>query len=151
MIQPYKKRHFKSLENWQVDDLIIKPYAINKDQHAINNDLITKSILYAQQILPSILKEHNHNNMGYAIIHKGDMGIWLLLHCWAYDDIVLSTLAFAQSEQYDFVCYDDKPFHACVWEHVLINHERNAWVENVLCDNSCIGGYLNNRLKDGKY
>ena len=151
MIEPYKKRHFKSLTNWKIKDLIIKPYSISKDNKVINKDVMDKALAYTQEIIPTMLKDHDHNSAGYVIVHKGDMGIWLLVHVWGYDDIALSALGFAVSEQHDFVCYDNKPFHACVWDHVVINHERNAWVNHVLTANCSITNYSVDKLEDGEY
>ena len=113
--------------------------------------MIDKAKHYTQQNLSTIIKSHDHNNAGYVIMHQGDQGVWLLIHCWAYEHIVLSTLAYAEPEGHDFVCYDDKAFHACVWEHVVINYERDAWVKNVMCKNSSIENYINNKLIEGQY
>ena len=151
MIEPYKKRQFKALENWQIEELTLKPYIMGKEIKSISQGLIDEAIRYTQKKLPKIIKGHKQHNVGYAIIHKGDMGVWLLLHCWAYEHIVLSTLAFAESGDNKFVCYDDKPFHACVWEHVVINYERDAWVKNVMSTDSNIIHYIKNKLVDGNY
>lgn len=150
-MESYKKRQFKALENWQVEKIIMKRYIMGEDIASINKDVINKAMRYIQQKLPTIIEGHDHNNAGYVIMHQGGQGIWLLIHCWAYEHIVLSTVAYAEPGNNDFVCYDDKHFLACVWEHVVINHERYAWVKNVMCKNSSVESYLENRLTDGEY
>ncbi len=147
----YKPRYFHYLENWKMDTIEFKVYFISAEKQSIENTIVEKCKDHLKQLLPKKIAEHPHNNAGYIIIHQGEMGIWLLTHWWAYDDIVLSTLSKAISAGNDFINFDDQPFHACVWEHVVINHERNAWVKHVMKKNPSLKNYHKEKLSNGYY
>ncbi len=79
-MEPYKKRQFKALKNWQVEGLTMKPYIMGEDIGSIKQDLIDKAGYYTQQNLSTIIEGHDHNSAGYVIMHQGDEGVWLLIH-----------------------------------------------------------------------
>jgi len=147
----YKQRYFHVLENWKTEEISFKIYFISVEKQNVDLKLVVKVKKYLKQSMPDKLAQNQHHKAGYIIIHQGDMGIWLLTHWWAYDNIVLSTLSNAKFNDSEFIDFDDQPFHACVWEHLIINHERNAWVEHVMTKNTSLSNYLKDRLINGYY
>ncbi len=148
----YHQRDFRALEPWSVDGITLKAYAVVKaDDDAISDDLVER----AQSFVSGFLKADAEragaaHELGYVILHAGDAGVWLLTHWWAHEDICMARLSFAKSRSDDFEKLIDPPFHACVWEQVVIAHERDAWVRTVMAGRST-RHYLGDRLADGRY
>jgi hypothetical protein len=73
-----------------------------------------------------------HQGAGFAILHQGEEGCWLLLHWWLGGGILARKLWRADLAP-------DAPFEeadplllACVWELGIIEWERRAWIETVM-------------------
>jgi hypothetical protein len=131
----------------------LKAYLISVDQITEKPvSIVASAYNYALQTLPNVRSEEGiDHSLGYVIIHPGKMATWLLIHWWAHEDVAMRLLAAAEIGSDKFVSNDDKRFHACVWEHLIIDHERDAWVENVMCLDGDAEQYLADRLADGRY
>ncbi|MEO1041402.1 MAG: hypothetical protein AAFX52_03855 [Pseudomonadota bacterium] len=151
---PYQSRVFTAHDLWRINDLALKVYMIKKRETQVSTETIQCTAeQYAHDHLPVLReKEGSDHGLGYAILHLGELCNWLLIHWWAHQDIALGTLASADDLfNARFVSRDHQRFHACVWEHVVIDHERNAWVENMMTADPNAEAYLNDRLKNGVY
>jgi len=75
----------------------------------------------------------NHNHMAFLILHLGTEGIFSLINWWVGENM-LNTHIFLSS--YDsptqFQKISGDGLLPCIWELEVINHEKTAWVENVL-------------------
>lgn len=153
VIEPYKVRQFSYLGLWESSSTILKTYAIKLDQQDSSlSGLIDSAYIYTTQNLPALVEAEGHDHgLGYVILHAGEMSNWLLIHWWAYGDIALRHLASFDHGHSEFVSQDHRRFHACVWEHVVIDHERDAWVRHMSREDHSPQHYLNDRLADGKY
>ncbi|WP_246218602.1 hypothetical protein [Parasphingorhabdus halotolerans] len=149
----YQRRYFQFHNIWRVDDLRLKIYTIQLAETAtLKGELFEKALVYIQSNLPKVRQEEGPDHrLGYAIIHPGEMATWLLIHWWAHSDIAMRLLASAEVGQALFRPQDHRRFHACVWEHIVIDHERNAWVGNMMCNDNSPDAYLECRLADGLY
>jgi len=152
-ISAYKPRCFHFHDIWQVDDLRLKTYTITcSEDESIEGDLLANALDYIRTVLPTArAEEGTDHEAGYVILHKGEMATWLLIHWWAHSDIALRLLAFAPLGDTGFQSADHRRFHACVWEHVVIDHERDAWVRTAMATSSDLNGYFDDRLNDGAY
>ncbi len=152
-IAKYRSRYIRSLDGWGIGDVTFKPYLISAERSTvIGSDLIESARGYIGARFPAICEEEGHHHgLGYVILHAGEMRNWLLIHWWAYGDIVLRMIASSPTDSSDFSSQDARRFHACVWEHVVIDYERNAWVGHMMKEKSDRSGYLGDRLSDGAY
>ncbi|MEZ5920087.1 MAG: hypothetical protein R3C60_01920 [Parvularculaceae bacterium] len=152
-ISSYQQRNFRFSGIWQVGGIALKIYLINRhDDPAAQTDLLSLAKIYTATNLPSIAAvEGNDHGVGYSILHAGEMSNWLLVHWWAYGDIALRLLASCDHGQIEFRSQDHRRFHACVWEHVVIDHERDAWVRHMSRDDRTAEQYLEDRLPNGQY
>ena len=152
-VSAYKPRQFNYLGTWEIDEVQFKSYGITlKAENSISNKMLHNAKAYINQTLPAVRSEEGEDHKaGYIIIHKGEMATWLLVHWWAHNDIALRMLAYAPLGRDDFISADDRRFHACVWEHVVIDHERNAWVRTAMASPSVIDEYYSDVLDDGTH
>ncbi|MEM9234805.1 MAG: hypothetical protein AAGA69_11295 [Pseudomonadota bacterium] len=153
VIGPYVPRHFTSRGLWEVGDMRLKLTLIAEasiDQHF--DETIETARIFTEQILPGArAKEGEDHHAGFVILHQGNVGTWLLVHWWAHADIQLAFLAMRPPGGDQFYLQGERHFHACVWEQVVISHERDAWVEQVMKTGGDIEAYLEASLKDGWY
>ncbi|HNP64261.1 MAG TPA: hypothetical protein PKH39_10025 [Woeseiaceae bacterium] len=152
-IEPYKARSIRFLKCWEIADVCFKPYLITDDTDLAPCDpLIESARQCVEATFPEICnKEGHHHGFGYVILHTGEMKTWLLVNWWAYGDIALRMLVAAEPGSVDFASQDHRHFHACVWEHVVIDYERDAWVKHMMKRKSDSKAYLCDRLRDGEY
>ncbi len=149
----YEQREFKSLKDWAIGRQRLKVYGISiVGESRINDELIASARSYADNVLPGAAEaEGEIAGPGYCILHPGDMGIWLLIHWWAHRDICCQRMALAPKGTTSFAGQDDRPLHACVWEQVVISHERDAWIRFGTAPVPDHEGYFGYRLADGRY
>ena len=152
-IVSYRPRYFVFDDVWNVEGVALKAYLISRNaDQAVSNELRNSSHEYVVQAFPAAYKQEGHaHGLGYIILHAGEMNNWLLIHWWAHQDIALRLLASSDPGRTQFNSQDHRRFHACVWEHEVIDHERDAWVRNMMCDRQSPQKYLTDRLIDGYY
>jgi hypothetical protein len=158
-IPVYEPRDFCFAGIWNVAGLRLKTYLLSlSGASGVEDSLVKNAHSYAADALPQVRREEGPDHgVGYVILHQGEMATWLLIHWWAHNDIVMRLLASAELGGDRFESQDHRRFHACVWEHVVIDHERNAWVKEAMAakrvteDIDGIEGYLLDPLVDGLY
>ncbi len=152
-IETYKPRNFEFSGVWNIDEVKFKTYLITTESgQRIQTEMIDNARQYVELAFPSIRRHEGHDHgLGYVVLHAGKMGNWLLIHWWAFHDIALRMLASAEPGNIEFKSEDLRRFHACVWEHVVIDHERDAWVRHMMADDSHPDTYLEDVLPNGTY
>ncbi len=152
-VASYQPRSFEFVEVKSFGSIDLKVYTITlSPKDSIHTELLSNAYEYIGSVLPKVRQEEGPDHgLGYVILHAGEMSNWLLIHWWAHGDIALRLLASADDETTAFVSQDHKRFHACVWEHVVIDHERLAWVRNAMIPTGNASQYTSDRLVDGRY
>jgi len=95
------------------------------------------------------LKIINDNGLGYLIVHAGDVDDWLLLRWWVDGGIVAGELACRRGDA-PFKIFE-KPYIECVWEGVVTEFERDAWVRHIMAGSGHSEEYLSDQLATGRY
>lgn len=152
----YHKRAIAPAGLWEIDDWKIKAYGIHYDANRPIGEILhpgfdedAKRFIRGQ--LPVAEHEGHHNNCGFAIIHQGTEYNWLVFNWWAHNFICCEALARCKSgETADFNLYTG-PAMACVWEMVIIEHEKKAWISSALTENGSVEDYLGACLSPGRY
>lgn len=82
---------------------------------------------------------------GFAILHVGDEGVWLLLQLWLTGGIASRHLWRADIDTP--ARFEQAPDHlmACVWELAIIDFERRAWIQTAMSGQS-LDAYFQYRL-----
>jgi len=87
--------------------------------------------------------------LGFAILHRGEAGNWLLMHWWAHGDICCQRLAHAPHDGPGFRDLSDRPLMACVWELPVIAAERAAWIDTMMTGTPDPDGYVARTIAEG--
>lgn len=152
----YKKRTYAFLGQWNEDAWALKVYGINHQTARSRGHVVDPAIVAAARAkirahLPEVDREGDHHRTGFVILHRGIGGYWLLLHWWVQE--VICSEALWKSHDDAPTAFEAEPgaFMACVWELVVIDFERRAWVDTMLQPNGNRARYLAVRLPDGAY
>lgn len=151
---PYAPRRFRSLGVWQAGDIALKTYLIHHQLDGDDNSTL-ELIEAARGKLPLLAEqaaiEGGHCNLGFAILHRGQTANFVLLLWWAHGDIYCQLLFVSDLETPGQLERVVRPITACVWEAVVIAHERDAWVRTMLRLDASPADYLAALLPDGTY
>jgi len=152
-IPEYKPRAMRFDQVLSLNDVQLKLYHTTASaDEPIDPSIADQAVAFVQEHLPDkIRKTGGDHGAGYVILHRGLADHWLLMHWWGGGDICLASMARLKSGESEFGSEDDTRLHACVWEHVMIAHERNAWVRTMMTGNPDINAYLEDRLANGLY
>lgn len=152
-VPAYQPRAMRFEQTLELGDFRLKAYHItvtpNSSVDATVND---NAIAFVRQHLPQkIASAGGAHGAGYVILHRGLSDHWLLMHWWAGGDMCLTSLARLQDGESEFESIDETHLHACVWEQVVVTHERDAWVRTMMTGQPDLNAYLDDRLADGAY
>ncbi len=86
---------------------------------------------------------------GFAILHEGDEGRWLLLHWWVAGGIATRKLWRADLVPHSEFIDADPLLMACVWELGIIDFERRAWMRTAMSGKP-VSDYTDDRFS-GEY
>lgn len=152
----YYKRLIAPIGLWTIGDWNIKAYGIHQDttrtpEGVLDDGFAENARDFVASRLPVAEEEGHHRNCGFAIIHQGAGANWLVFNWWTHEFICCEQLGRCKPGPVaDFAHYTG-PAMACVWEMVVIEHEKKAWIEHALNGDASISGYLNAWLAPGQY
>jgi len=90
-----------------------------------------------------------HQGAGFAILHEGDEGRWLLLHWWVAGGIATRRLWRSDLLPGGHFVEADPLLMACVWELGLIDFERRSWMRTAMAGKP-VSEYIEDRFS-GEY
>lgn len=129
---------------------------------ATGGEILPQIRYAAYEFLPQLLPEPDQGTLpaGWAVLHKA-MGVpaYLIAYSWTWDNVVECRAAVAGLP--DLGCADEDPTNfsllcrkwaGCVWELAPLEHERSAWIRNVLTPQTPdLQMYLSDTLPAGYY
>jgi hypothetical protein len=153
---PYQARLFADLGTLTERHWTLKLYGIHHDLTRDKAALIDPPVLGSGQVhVRSLLTEADsiggHHNVGFVIVHQGKRANWLLTHWWIDHDICCHIVSSSPPGDPVRFARVTGPLMACVWELVVVNFERRAWISAVLRTQPDLRKYLGERLPDGTY
>ncbi|MEI5997918.1 hypothetical protein H3V53_12135 [Paraburkholderia bengalensis] len=132
----YDVRPVRYIENESAHGWTFKFYGINA-KHVDGNDIVDAGLLKAakavvwDQVLNKPLLSKNSHKTGFAVLHQGRLGNWLLVDWWSHDVLWKQILFRSDSIKDPVFTKDPNAVVACTWEIPLIAFERDHWVRNV--------------------
>jgi hypothetical protein len=152
----YRQRLFSPLGLWKSNRWNIKAYGIHHDASRSEADLMAPGVETAARAhvltrLGAADEEGNHHGCGFAIIHQGLLANWLLFNWWAHGVICCEALSRSSIDHPTRFEPHTGPMVACVWEMVVIEHEKRSWVDHVLKHGGNLESYLDAWLRPGRY
>ncbi len=155
-VAAYQPRPFGYLGTWNEGAWALKTYGIHHRRPTGDQPLIDPAVADAARaqvraLLPRADEEGGHYQTGFVVLHQGLQGNWLLLQWWAHEDICCQILSRSDASAPEAFEVVTRPLMACVWELLVIDFERRAWIETALGAAPDRQAYLDRRLADGMY
>ena len=152
----YEPRLFADLGVFSERQWRLKLYGIHHDITRDKATLIEPAVLQAGRThVPSLLAEADrvgaHHNTGFVVLHQGKQANWLLTHWWTHQDVCCHLVSRAPFDDPVRFARVTAPIMACVWELVVVQFERRAWVSTALQAKPDFDAYLAARLAAGTY
>jgi len=88
-----------------------------------------------------------HLGAGFAVLHEGEAGRWLLLHWWLEGGIAARKLWRADLFPGSEFRGVDPLLMACVWELGVIDFERRAWMRTAMSGKP-VSDYIEDRFAE---
>ncbi|WOI55769.1 hypothetical protein [Palleronia sp. LCG004] len=145
LLPVYEPRPVRPLPEWRIGPVRVKPYHIGARELA--PERLASAEVEARRMEGECASEGGSQDLGFAVIHEGVAGTWLLLDWWAHGDILCQRLSFDDGA--GFASVDARPLTACVWELPVLMHERDAWIRHMMQGAPSPNGYLADRLSAG--
>lgn len=131
---PYQPRPVQFLEIWRYGSWRIKLYGIAYDRPSPEPFLIDKAKSIAGHLLPAA---RDHYGVGFMGVHQGKTGHFIFVDWWARENELNHHVFISDpASPMDFSNQTASGVMACVWDLAVISHERNAWVETVMKQDS---------------
>ena len=151
----YRQRRFAMREPWAFGPARFKvhliSHVIDEAPYFTKPTIIEAAKQHTSTRLRDMDAEGNHFGLGYVVLHEGEAAHWLLINWWIKGGICCSILSSASPDEPNRFEHVDRPYAACVWESVAVEHERRAWVELALSGPRSSESYLASELKAGLY
>lgn len=90
----------------------------------------------------------DHRGAGFAVLHEGEQGRWLLLHWWLAGGIAARKLWRADLVPHSPFVEAAPHLMACVWELGVIDFERRAWMRTAMSGKP-VPAYIDDRFCGG--
>ena len=133
-MEEYRTRKINFSELVKIGNWKVKIYTISKIGE-FDHPIFYKNVI---EQLPSWLKQENSFNasndkIAFLILHAGTEGIFSLINWWVDKYMLHTNIYLTDPEKpnlFDRISGDG--LAPCIWELEVINHERIAWMNNVL-------------------
>lgn len=155
-LSPYAERKFGYLGLWKECGWNLKLYAIHHEAGQAQEKIVPPTVLegakgFIRKCFSVPDTEGNHYHQGFVILHQGVQENWLVWYWWAFDNICSQVLANSSDKDPETFHAYHGPITACIWEMMIVEFERRAWIENVLSGPRLFSAYQTAKLPDGCY
>ena len=151
----YAPRRYDTAGVWSIGPMRLKFITISRrvdvGPFACSQEELEAAQQFAATTLPDIEDVAPHHGLGFAILHDGFEGKWLLIDWWVEGGVAAQVMARSSGgSPTHFERYDSRLL-ACVWEQRAIEHERKAWIAHMMTAKPDPEAYLTDTLEPGQY
>lgn len=147
-VEPYRPRQYRSGGLLEVGTARFKTYLIDRAEAPLaEEDALAAMAAFFDQPNAPVVPDHA---LGHIMVHRGEGGDWLLVHWWTPGGIMAGHLLQSACGALTFHLVAG-PVIACVWEQIVVEHERRAWVRHMMAAKPDPEGFLADQLTKGSY
>jgi hypothetical protein len=135
----FQQRFVSAPGTLEVGGRVLKRYHVNIDDQPIEPAIVRAAEAYLPRMVPAMTAADDATpRAGFCILHRGRAAAYLLAYSWVWDNVLECHTASAgepflgcpDRDPTNFVPLV-KPWIGCVWELVVLEHERAAWVRHM--------------------
>jgi len=140
----YHQRRCEFVSEERLGDWRLKLYGLARPEQDVRPELIETTRALAAECLPDV--DEDHHGAAFAIAHDARWPIALVY--WFQGMNEIHSQIWAGSEPTDLAPATPTAF-GCVWELGIVEHERRAWIEDVIGnpDGPDIDAYMARRFE----
>ncbi|HJY63808.1 MAG TPA: hypothetical protein VJ455_06610 [Ignavibacteria bacterium] len=132
--EPFENREIKFSGIWHDNSWRFKIYKIT---HKNNTPADEKTLEIAKSFANSCIAKYTDiapvYGLGYIILHKGMDSNFIVVCFWAGENMLRTHVMISSIDKpYEYIDKTETGMTVCVWDAIIHNFERNAWVENIL-------------------
>lgn len=149
--EPYKPRHIRFLELWEVAGWRLKVYGIAYQGQHPRPELIAAAKEVARQRLAQCTADQSHYGVGFVGIHDGKTANFVFVDWWADENELHHHVYVSPLDRPDKLEYmTPTGLIACVWDLRVMSFERQAWLDTVLSNphGPDLDAYLERQLNE---
>jgi hypothetical protein len=138
----FHRRATRSLGLRQVSGHMVKLYAIEAPGRQVG---VAEERTFLDAVADELGGDRMLDSLGLAcvIVHAGADGDYVIVHTWIGDYMSRLSILMGPAERPDMLQLAPPGLAPCVWEGAVLAHERQAYIDQVLCGS----GSLEARLK----
>ncbi len=131
--EPYQPRPTRFLGLWQLENWRMKAYGISYGDTVLSAELVQRARDIAVARLAESAEQTAHYGVGFVGIHQGKTSNFVFVDWWASENELHHHVYVSPSaDSMELVYQTPSGLAACVWDLLVIAHERDAWVKHVL-------------------
>lgn len=132
--EPYAPRPIRDLGLWTLQDFRMKAYGIAYRRASPRPGLVAAARAVAARCLAEHAGGGNHYGVGYVGVHDGRGAAFVFVDWWVDENELHHHVFVAPAETPEMLAERTASgLSACVWGLAVIAHERQAWLDTVLC------------------
>lgn len=130
-MEQYEKRKIVFTGIQKVGDWQIKTYSIQYTEESFSQSLEHAALALFETEFPKL--DENIHGLGFMIVHHGKGSNFVVLDYWCNENELVHNVFYSSKRNpKNLIKQNTRSPIACVWDLVVINHERNAWVKNMM-------------------
>ena len=143
-IELYRPRQATQMKIWRAGPLRFKIYGLCAQGQTLSPIVIDDARRFVTCEVPPIAAEEGaSNDLGFVIIHAGDLGVSISAHWWIQGSVLCQHLTRRLWHAHAPMDTAKRPVVACVWELELINAEKDIWQKTMMSGTPDPDSYLN--------
>jgi hypothetical protein len=149
LVEPYRARPVRFLEEWSEGGWRLKVYGIAYGRELPRAELVETAKRIARERLPQPAAGEGRYGVGFLGVHDGRGANFVFVDWWADENELHHHVYTSPSDELSRLDYTTPTgLSACVWDLKVQSFERDAWVEDVLKnpDGPDVEAYMRRRL-----
>lgn len=135
--KPYQKRSIRFLDVVDYNDWKMKVYSISAKREFIAPGLAEMAKMIVPEMLPDEAFTDQHYGLGFVMLHEGIDGNYIITSWWEGENMLCNHIRAAPADKpYVFRSIADTGIVSCVWELEVHYHEKKAWIQAMLDNES---------------
>lgn len=147
-VEIYHPRAVSTHGIWQFAPLRIKVYGLVAPGQEITSGMMLDAQQFIRDDVVSLVNiQGDSNDLGFVIIHPGDMGISISMHWWTQGSVLCQHISRVLYQPSNALAGEARPVVGCVWELAIINAEQEIWRSTMMRQYPDNNAYLNQRAE----
>jgi len=132
---PYNERFIRFVDNLNFPDWEMKLYWISWKGETPSPDILSKANNIIEKRLTKVTDEFEHYNIGFAMIHEGKDGTYVIVSYWIEENMLDHMVLMIDDTKPDgYRRLEPNSIVTCVWELEVMYREKKFWIDHVLVE-----------------